>query len=80
MVAAEVYDVYKFLCWRDYAASLSMSVGGIAEWPSTAAETDLSADSSAGSGSNYVVLGGALAAVAVALAAGAWLTRRRRAR
>jgi len=79
MVAAEVYDVNRFLCWAEYAASLSMSVGGVAEWPGTAAGADSLADSSAGSGFNYTVLGGALAAVAV-LATGAWFARRRRVR
>jgi hypothetical protein len=52
-------------------------VGGIAEWPGAAAGPDSLADSSAGSGFNYTALGAALGAAAVALAAGAWLTRRR---
>jgi hypothetical protein len=55
-------------------------VGGIAEWPGAAADSDQSARSSSGSGFNYTALGGALAAAAVALAAGAWLARRRWAR
>jgi hypothetical protein len=54
-----------------------VSVGGIAEWPGTAAGPDSLADSSAGSGFNYTALGAALGAVAVALAAGAWFARRR---
>jgi len=54
-----------------------VSVGGIAEWPGTAARPDSLADSSAGSGFNYTALGAALGAVAVALAAGAWFARRR---
>jgi hypothetical protein len=52
-------------------------VGGIAEWPGATAGPDSLADSSAGSGFNYTALGAALGAAAVALAAGAWLTRRR---
>jgi hypothetical protein len=55
-------------------------VGGIAEWPGTAAGPDSLADSSAGSGFNYTALGAALGAAAVALAAGAWFARRRWAR
>jgi hypothetical protein len=55
-------------------------VGGIAEWPGTAAGPDSLADSSAGSGFNYTALGAALGAAAVALAAGAWFVRRRWAR
>jgi len=54
-----------------------VSVGGIAEWPGTAAGPDSLADSSAGSGFNYTALGAALGTVAVALAAGAWFARRR---
>jgi len=57
-----------------------VTVGGIAEWPGTAAGADLSADSSAGSGFNCTALGAALGAAAVALAAGAWFARRRWAR
>jgi hypothetical protein len=54
-------------------------VGGIAEWPDTAAP-DSSMGSSSDSAFNYTVLGGALAATAAALglAAGAWLFVRRR--
>ena len=52
-------------------------VGGIAEWPGATAGPDSLADSSAGSGFNYTALGAALGAAAVALAAGAWLARRR---
>jgi len=52
-------------------------VGGIAEWPGATAGSDSLADSSAGSGFNYTALGAALGAAAVALAAGAWLARRR---
>ena len=55
-------------------------VGGIAEWPGTAAGPDSLADSPAGSGFNYTALGAALGAAAVALAAGAWFARRRWAR
>jgi len=54
-----------------------LGVGGIAEWPGTAAEPDSAADAPAGSGFNYTALGGALAAAAGALAVGAWFARRR---
>ena len=52
-------------------------VGGIAELPGATVGSDSLADSSAGSGFNYTALGAALGAAVVALAAGAWLTRRR---
>ena len=60
---------------------LLSAVGGIARLPDTTAGSDQSARSSSGWGFNYTALGGALAAVAIAaLAAGAWLARRRWAR
>jgi len=58
----------------------ALVVGGIAEWPDTAAGPDSSLGSPSDSAFNYTVLGGAFAATAaaVALAAGAWLFVRRR--
>jgi hypothetical protein len=58
----------------------ALVVGGIAEWPDTAAGPDSSMGSPSDSAFNYTVLGGALAATAaaVALAAGACLFVRRR--
>ncbi len=54
-----------------------LSVGGIAERLGTSAGPDSSLDSSSGSGFSYAALGGALAAAAVAVAAGGWYARRR---
>jgi hypothetical protein len=60
----------------------SPPVGGMAEMPPATAGSDLSTDSSSGSGFNYTALGAALGAAAVvaAVAAGAWFARRRWAR
>jgi len=71
----------RFWCTKPSGNAI-LGVGGIAEWPGTAAGPDSSADSRAGSGFNYTALGGALAAAAAVavLAAGAWLARRRWAR
>ena len=72
-------DAFDEAMWRATGGSGNaiLGVGGIAEWPGTAAEPDSSADSPAGSGFNYTALGAALGAAAGALAVGAWFARRR---
>jgi hypothetical protein len=62
------------------SGSGSLLVGGIAEWPDTAAGPDSAMGSPSDSAFNYTALGGALAAAAaaLALATGAWLFVRRR--
>jgi hypothetical protein len=83
LAASEVTDQMTDMRWYSAGGSgigLRMSVGGIAEWPGTAAGPDSLADSSASSGFNYTALVAALGAAAVALAAGAWFVRRRWAR
>jgi hypothetical protein len=79
MAASGDYDVERYYTTGGGGTGIWMSVGGIAEWPGTAAGPDSLAGPLAGSGFNYTALGGALATVAV-LAAGAWFARRRRAR
>jgi hypothetical protein len=60
--------------------TLTLTVGGIAEWPGEAAGPDSVVDSGGSSTFNYVALCGALGAAGVALAVGAWIARRRWAR
>jgi hypothetical protein len=62
------------------SGSGSLLVGGIAEWPDTAAGPESSMGSPSDSAFNYTALGGALAAAAaaLALATGTWLFVRRR--
>jgi hypothetical protein len=83
LAANEVTDQMsdmRYWCTGGSGTSVALSVGGIAELPDTTAGPDSLVDSSSGSGFNYTALGAALAAAAVALAAGAWFVRRRWAR
>jgi len=79
LAASEMPDAFDPAMWRATGGSGNaiLGVGGIAEWPGTAAEPDSVADAPAGSGFNYTALGAALGAAAGALAVGAWFARRR---